>query len=123
MFMVETDCDVPGYREEPQYSDEELEVMANEELDKRNMEETMARDMPYVDYAFALTRFVEVATIEELRAARAAIDEAIVKWLFKAETMEDAAKAARAQTKRVMREFKIPDPTRKPRDDRGQKRK
>ena len=123
MFMVETDYDVPGFREGPQYSDEELEDMENEKLDRQNMDEAMDRDMPYIDYAFALTRFVEVASIEELREARAAIDEAIVKWLFKADNMEDAAKAARAQTKQVMREFKIPDPTRKPRDDAGKKRK
>ena len=75
MFMVETDYDVPGFQEGPQYSNEELEDMENEKLDKQSADEAMGRDMPYIDYAFALTRFVEVASIEELREARAAIDE------------------------------------------------
>lgn len=123
MFMVGTDCDVPGFREEPKYSDQELEDMENEKLDRASQDAAMERDMPYVDYEFAFNKFVEVADIKELEAARQSIDEAIVAFLMKTHDTEAAAIAARAHTKQVMKRFKIPDPTRKPRDDRGHKRK
>jgi hypothetical protein len=119
----ETPEDMPGFRENSQYSDEELEDMANEELDRESLADAMERDAPYVDYAFALPKFLAVASVTELREARRAIDAAIVSGLLKANTLEDAAAELRAETKEAMREFKIPDPTRKPRDDAGKKRK
>lgn len=133
MFMVETDYDVPGYQENAQYTDQELWDMEEERLrlaeleaqeaHRAEMDRELARDLPYMDYGIALQHFLEVAELAQLRAARAQIDTAILAYLVKARDMAEAAVELRAETKTVMREFKIPDPERKPRDDAGKKRK
>lgn len=119
MKLGETDYDQPGYRENAQYSDQELEDMENEKRDKDNLFAQMDQDMPYVNYEFALPEFLKVAGIDDLVKARDAIDKAIQAFFLKTFDNEEAIKRAREHTKRVMKRFGISNP----KDGRGRYRR
>ena len=125
----ETDYDQPGYRENAQFSDEELEDMANERSDvdsllaasheeanlRKEHEEQMARDMPYIEHEFALNTFIEncikLGDAEALQQTADRCDSAIVECLKHIDDLKTAAEAAR-------RARRIPDPVRKARNKR-----